>query len=223
MMLRVWMLAAAALVPALLPAQVETQSPAALTGTRFSVGGIAAQQIVQSHVDASSDRLSGLLLGIEGGLVSDRIALRVRYGQGRINPKPGASVDARDEVEGEALFGFRAMPWLTLWAGPSARAYTTPDGDQRWLIWSGRATAHGTLVPGRMQSFLELWGAVSGNVGNPPLKAGGRGANGGLEVRLGDASTLWGRLGYRIESVHADGLRETVESLTLSLMYGVPQ
>ncbi|HTI05247.1 MAG TPA: hypothetical protein VL549_08025 [Gemmatimonadales bacterium] len=204
-------------------AQLQTQSPSPLTGTQFTIGGLAAQQTVQSHVDGSNDRLTGLLLGIEGGLSSDRFALRVRYGQGRVNAKPGTNVAARDEVEGEALLGFRATPWLSLWAGPSARAYTTADGDQRWLIWSGRATARGTLIPGRMQSFIEVWGAVSGNVGNPALKAGGRGSNGGLEVRLGDASTLWGRLGYRIESVHADGLRETVESLTLSLLYGLPQ
>ena len=204
-------------------AQLQTQAPAQLTGRQFMVGGLAAQQTVQSHVDGSNDQLTGLLMGIEGGFISDRFALRVRYGQGRVNPKPGTNVDARDEVEGEALFGFRAMPWLTLWAGPSARAYTTNDGDQRWLVWSGRATARGTLIPGRMQSFIELWGAISGTVGNPTLKAGGRGSNGGLEVRLGEASSLWGRLGYRIESVHATGLRETVESLTLSIFYGLPQ
>ena len=203
-------------------AQLQVQSPAP-TGTQFMVGGLAAQQTVQSHIDSSNDRLGGLLLGIEGAVVSDRITLRVRYGQGRISPKPGTSVAARDEVEGEALLGYRAVPWLTLWAGPSARAYTTPDGDQRWLIWTGRVSAHGTLVPGRLQSFIEVWGAVSGNVGNPPLKAGGRGSNGGLEVRLGDASPMWGRLSYRIESDHANGLRETVESLTLSLIYGLPQ
>jgi hypothetical protein len=97
------------------------------------------------------------------------------------------------------------------------------DTDQRWLIWSGRATARGELLPGRMQTFIELWGAFSGNVSNPSMKAGGRGAMGGLEARLGAASSLWGRLGYRIESAHATGLRETVESLTLSLLYGLPQ
>jgi hypothetical protein len=115
------------------------------------------------------------------------------------------------------------MPWLTLWVGPSARAYTTADGDLRWLTWSGRVTGRGMLLPGRMQTFVELWGVLSGNVGDPPLKAGGRGANGGLEVRLSESSSFWGRLGYRIESTHAEGLRETVESLTLSVIYGIPQ
>jgi hypothetical protein len=97
------------------------------------------------------------------------------------------------------------------------------SSDERWLIWSARATGRGTLLPGRMQTFLELWGAFSGNVGDPPQRVGGRGANGGLEVRLAQSGSVWGRLGYRMESTHAAGLRETVESVTLSVIYGFPQ
>ena len=119
----------------LLPAVASAQ------GVQFTAGGTAAQQIVQSHVDLASDRFSGLVLGAEGGLVSDRFAVRLRYAEGRVNPKSGSTAEARDVVEGEALVGVRAMPWLTLWVGPSARAYTTADGDQRWLTWSGRVTS----------------------------------------------------------------------------------
>jgi hypothetical protein len=202
---------------ALLPVSLHGQ------GMQFTVGGIAAQQTVQSHVDPASDRFGGLVLGAEGALVSDRLMVRLRYGEGRINPKAGSTLEPRDVVEGEALLGLRAMPWLTLWLGPSARAYTTNNGDERWLSWSGRASARGALFPGRMQTFVELWGVLSGNVGDPPIKVSGRGANGGLEMRLGEAASFWGRLGYRIESLHAQGLRETVESLTLSVIYGLPQ
>jgi len=206
------------LAAALLPASARAQR------LQFTVGGTGAQQMVQSHVNGSDDRFAGLLLGGEGSLTSGRFVVRLRYGEGRISPKSGTTADARDVVEGEALVGIQAMPWLTLWAGPSARAYTMGDSDERWMIWSVRATGRGALIPGRMQSFVELWGALSGNVGGQPaLKAGGRGAYGGLEARLGEASALWGRLGYRIESTHADGLRETVESLSLSLIYGLPQ
>jgi hypothetical protein len=190
---------------------------------QFTVAGVASQEIVQSHVDAASDRFTGFVLGGEGALVSDHLVVRVRYGEGRIAPTAGAVPESRDVVEGEALVGFRATPWLTLWGGPSARAYTIGASDERWLIWTARASARGTLLPGRMQTFVELWGVVSGNVGDPPLRAGGRGANGGLEVRLAESAAFWGRLGYRIESTHAAGLRETVESLTLSVMYGLPQ
>jgi hypothetical protein len=189
---------------------------------QLTVAGIVGQEIVQSHVDQVNDRFTGLILGAEGVLVSDRLMVRVRYGEGRVSPSSESGVDPREVVEGEALFGVRATPWLSVWVGPSARAYTMDDGDQRWLVWTGRATARGALIPGRMQTFVELWGALSGSVGNPSIKAGGRGANGGLELRLGDAN-FWGRLGYRIESTHAQTLRETVESVTLSIIYGLPQ
>ena len=189
----------------------------------FTFAGVAGQQIVQSHVDDVSTRLSGAILGAEGVLISDRLMVRVRYGEGQIKPKSGTSAESRDIVMGEALFGVRATQWLSLWVGPSARAHTIGDSDQRWLAWSGRASARGTLLPGRMQTYVELWGVFSGNVGDPPIKAGGRGARGGLEVRFGAQSSFWGRLGYGIESLHAEGLRETAELLTVSIVYGLPQ
>lgn len=207
------LLAAAAFVPGALRAQ----------GLRFTADAFGSPEIVQSHVDAAFNRYVGMLFGGEGNLITDRFVVRLRYAQGRVTAKSDTGVVARDLVEGEALLGVRAMPWLTLWAGPMARAYATPSGDQRWLLWTARASARGTLMPGRMQTYLELWGAASGNVANPAQQAGGRGADVGLEMRIGDQSPLWGRLGYRIDSAHADGLRETVEAVTLSIIYGFPQ
>lgn len=209
-------LAAIACGAMVLPAMLQAQR------IQFTVAGQASQEIVQSHIDATSTRFTGLMLGGEGMLVSDHFLVRVRYAEGRITSKED-SVDPRDVVEGEALVGYRATPWLTLWGGPSARAYTMGDSDERWLIWTGRVAARGSLMPGRMQTFVEVYGAFSGNVGDPPLRAGGRGANGGLEVRLGETGSFWGRLGYRMESAHGGSLRETVESVTLSIIYGLPQ
>lgn len=204
-----------ALVPAVSPAQEQR--------LQFSVGGTAAQQIVQSMIEPARSRFTGTLLGIEGGMVSDHLLLRVRYAEGRVSPKAGSSGDPRDVVEGEALVGFRALPWLTLWGGPSARAYTIGNSDQRWMIWTARASGRGTLLPNRLQSFFELYGAFSGSVGDPALHAGGRGLNGGLEMRLSQTGMFWGRVGYKMESTHAAGLRETVETFSFSLMYGLPQ
>ena len=190
---------------------------------RFTVTGLAGQQLVQSTADDVTNKLSGSIIGFEGVMVGNPFMVRVRYAEGRINPKPESNVDARDVVGGEAMFGMRALPWLSLWVGPSARAYTVGESDQRWLVWWGRATARGTLLPGRMQTYVELGGVLGGSVGNPGIKAGGRMASGGLEMRFGAMSNFWGRLGYGIESLHAAGLRETVEALTLSVIYGLPQ
>ena len=187
--------------------------------------GTVTQEIVQSTSDLSRDRLTGPTFGIEGLLVTNGIWARVRYGQGRVVAKDenGTALFTRDVVDGEALVGLRAMPWLTLWAGPSARAYTLGDKDQRWLFWTAGATGRGTLLPGRLQTFVELWGALTGSITDPPMKAGGRGADAGLEMRFSAVSPVWGRLSYRIESGHAADMRETVEALTVSLIYGQPQ
>jgi len=201
----------------LLPAPIAAQGR-----LQFTFGGTAAQEIVNSRIDPARQRLTGLVLGGEGIVVSDRFMARLRYAQGRVTGDADSGAEPRDLVEGEALLGVRAMPWLTLWAGPSARAYTSGTSDHRWLFWSGRASARGSLFPGRTQTFVELWGALSGNVSSPPMSAGGRGAEAGLEMRLGGQS-LWGRLAYRIESGHAANMRETVEAIALSVLYGPPQ
>lgn len=197
--------------------------PAVGGAQHVNLGVIGAPQIVQSHTDGSSTRLTGTVFGGEGTFVSDRFSIRLRYAQGVVAEKSDTGVDRRQVVEGEALIGLRVTQWLTLWAGPNARAYTIGDADQRWLIWSGRATGRAALLPDRMQTYVELWGALTGSVGNPQQKAGGRGADAGLELRLSSQTPLWGRLGYRIESSHSDGLRETVESITVSVIYGFPQ
>jgi hypothetical protein len=193
------------------------------TQRHFTVGVTAAQQIVQSMIEPSKSRFTGPVLGIEGGMVSDRLQLRVQYLEGRVSPASGTTDSARDVVEGQALVGFRALPWLTLWGGPSARAYTIGSANQRWIIWTVRATGRGTIVPGRVNSFVELYSAFSGSVGDPALPAGGRGLNGGLELRASASGMFWGRLGYRVESARANGLRETVETFSLSFIYGLPQ
>lgn len=192
---------------------------AAQSRMQFSFGATGAQEIVQSRFDSLRERLSGMVLGGEGMVTSGRILVRLRYAQGRVTGGAGSAAAPRDLVEGEALVGLRALPWLTFWAGPHARAYASAGADQRWLFWSGRATARGTILPGRMSSFVELWQALSANVSRPAGSASGRGAEAGLEVRLSGQS-LWGRLSYGIEQGQADAARrETVEVVGVSLSY----
>jgi hypothetical protein len=207
----------AVLLIALLPVGLAAQE----SQSQLTFAGTAAHEIMQTSLDGATQRYTGMILGAEGLLVGRSFVARVRYAQGRVNAKD-VSADPRDLVEGEALVGLRVTPWLTVLAGPRAWAHTTGDADERWLLWTGRVAARGSLIPTRMQTFVEVWGALSGSHSNPAGTAGGRGANAGLEMRLGAVSSFWGRLGYRIESAHAEG-RETVEALTLSIIYGIPQ
>lgn len=183
-----------------------------------SVGATGARQIVRSRLDPTRERLSGLAFAGEGTVTRGRFVARLRYGQGRVTPDTGTLIEARDVAEGEALLGYKARPWLTLWVGPSARSYHgTAFGDQRWLFWSGRVNARGGLFPGRVESFVELWQGFTGSLSRPAASATGRGAEAGLELRLVERP-FWGRLAYRVEQGRVDGgRRETVETLTVTV------
>ena len=178
-----------------------------------SFGAAGAQEIVHSRVGTTNERLSGSLFTGVGLATRGKFVARLRYGQGRVtNDSAG-----RDVVEGEALLGYKPRPWLTLWAGPQARTFVVPgQSDRRWLLWSGRVTARGSLFPDRVESFVELWQGFTGSLNRPAESAGGGGAEAGVEVRLA-RRPFWGRLGYRIEQGRAGTRRETVEAITLTI------
>jgi len=181
----------------------------------FGAGG--AQEIARSRIGTTRERVSGLVFGGEGLATRGRLVARVRYGQGRITNDTAG----RDVAEGEALLGYKARPWLTVGFGPQARTFVVPgQSDRRWLFWSGRVSARGTLFPGRVQTFVELWQGVTGSLSRPAESATGGGAEAGLDLHLA-RHPIWGRLGYRIEQGRSSGAgrRETVEAITLTLGY----
>ena len=190
--------------------------------TRWDVsfGAAGAREIVRSRTRSdTTERLSGLVFTGEAIVTRGRVVGRLRYGQGRVTADTGTGIMPRDLVEGEALVGYKARPWLTLWFGPHARTYRTALGDQRWLFWSARVSARGGLFPGRLESFGELWQGFSGSVSRPAAPVAGRGVEAGLELRLAPRP-FWGRLAYRIEQGRVGGeRRETVEAITLTVGY----
>jgi len=179
----------------------------------FGLGG--GSEIARSRVDTVRERVSGLVLSGEAVATRGRIVARLRYGQGRVTNDTAG----RDVAEGEALLGYKARPWLTVWFGPHARTFVVPgQSDRRWLLWSGRLTARGTLFPERVESFVELWQGVTGSLNRPSASASGGGAEAGLVLRLA-RRPVWGRLAYRVEQgrVSGGGRRETVEAITLTV------
>jgi len=179
----------------------------------FAVGG--GSEIARSRIGTGRERVSGLVLGGEAVATRGRFVARLRYGQGRVTNDTAG----RDVAEGEALLGYNARPWLTVWFGPHARTFVVPgQSDRRWLLWSGRVTAHGMLFPERVESFVELWQGITGSLNRPAESATGGGAEAGLVVRLA-RKPVWGRLAYRIEQGRVSGVsrRETVEAITLTV------
>jgi hypothetical protein len=186
---------------------------AAQSRWQLSFAASGGQEIARSRIGTTRERVSGMVFSGEGAATRGPFALRLRYGQGRVTNDTAG----RDVAEAEALLGYEARPWLTVWFGPQARTFVVPgQSDRRWLLWSGRVTARGTLFPGRVSSFVELWQGVTGNLNRPAESVSGGGAEAGMEVRLA-RRPFWGRLGYRIEQGQAGTRRETVEAITLTI------
>lgn len=181
-----------------------------------SAGLGGTREIVRSRLGTAQVRMTGSLFNGEALVTRGRFTGRLRYGQGRVT----SDTAAHDIVEGEALLGYKARSWLTVWIGPHARTFVAPGfSDRRWLFWSGRVTARGGIFPGRVDSFVELWQGFSGRLNRPASSAGGSGAELGLEVRLA-RHPVWARFAYRIEQARVDdGRRDTVEGLTLTVGY----
>lgn len=179
----------------------------------FGVGG--SSEIARSRIGPTRERVSGTVFSGEAAATRGHVVARLRYGQGRVTNDTAG----RDVAEGEALLGYKARPWLTVWFGPHARTFVVPgQSDRRWLLWSGRVTARGTLFPGRVESFVELWQGFTGSLNRPSEAVTGGGAEAGMEVRLA-RRPFWGRLAYRIEQGRAGTRRETVEAITLTVGY----
>ena len=194
---------------------VVTSTAQAQSRWNVSFGVSGGPEIARSRIGATRERVSGLVLGGEAVVTRGNLVARLRYGQGRVTNDTAG----RDVAEGEALLGYKARPWLTVWFGPHARTFVVPgQSDRRWLLWSGRVTARGTLFPGRVASFVELWQGVTGSLSRPSESASGGGAEAGLDLRLA-RRPVWGRLAYRIEQGRANavGRRETVEAVTLTV------
>jgi len=179
-------------------------------------GAGAAREIVHSRFGSAQTRLTGSLFSGEAIATRGRLIARLRYGQGHVT----GDTTARDVVQGEALVGYTARPWLQLWLGPRARTFAAPGlSDRRWLFWTGGLSARGAIFPGRVDSFAELWQGFSGRLNRPAASASGRGVELGLEATL-PRWPLRLRLSYLIEQARlADGRRDTVEGFALTTGY----
>jgi hypothetical protein len=194
-------------------AQLHAQSRWTVT-----LGAAAAREIVHSRFGSAQTRLSGSLLSGEAVATRGRLVARLRYGQGHVT----GDTAGRDVVQGEALVGYTARPWLQLWLGPRARTFVVPGlSDRRWLFWTGGLSARGAIFPGRVDSFAELWQGFSGRLNRPAATASGRGVELGLEAMLPKRPVRL-RLSYLIEQGRLeDGRRDTVEGFAFAARYSL--
>ncbi len=173
---------------------------------------------VRSAVPSGTDQFSGTAFLGEGTLTVGRLSLDVSYLQGSLDPTGATLGGQRDLVEGTVLLGARPARWLTLQAGPHARAYTLAGGTQRWLFWELRARAATAFVGSAVRGYAELWRAVAADANVPEPFDHAQGGEVGMIVRLARAP-VEARLGYRIDhAVLGGGTRlETVDGVVAGI------
>ena len=166
-----------------------------------------------------SSTLSGTIVGGESRVGVGPVSLDVGYWQGSLTTSSGPASN-EDVVEGQIFLGVSPIHWFTISGGPFARAYTTPGGTERWLMWRIQGRVEDELVPATVKGYAELWFVASSNVNVVQPFTSGRGGNVGL--RLAPASwPVWLTLGYGMEQIRlGSGSRlDTVDRLTFGVGY----
>ena len=195
----------------------------------YAAGALSAQTL-QPAASASvvTSRVRSTVPGVtasgttflgDGSLTLGRVSLGVSYLQGTINPVAGPGTgSSRDLIEGAVRLGVHPTGWLTVSAGPHARAYTLSSGTQRWLFWEVRARAATAFVGSAVRGYTELWRALSGDANVPEAFDHAQGAEAGMVVHLA-RSPLEARVAYRIDNaVLGGGTRvETVDGVVVGV------
>lgn len=193
--------------------------PLAAQGLRFQGADAGLSRVVLLSATADGDqKLSGIVLGGQARTAIGRFVLALAYSQGRLSADSGPAAD-RDLVDGSLLVSAQPVPWLTVQAGPHARAFVSAlGGTERWLFWQVGARAERAVIPGLLLVHTELWLALASSVNVDPGSGRAHGGEVGLTIRA-PGSPLFGRLGYVVDRARlANGVRtETVERVILSV------
>lgn len=200
------------LAPAIAHAQQQTSVVGTLLLTRLD------RELVPVSGNPANESFSGVALGFEGTLPVWRFELDVRYSNGNLSSNiPELDLDI---VEAEVLVGLRPLPWVVLKAGPHARAFKTVRSTERWLFWEIRARVEAGLLTPRLESYLELWGALVGNVNFGQSFGSGRGVEAGL-IYQHQSLPLMGRIGYRIDrgSVSGGSIFDSIQQVLIGVGY----
>ena len=181
----------------------------------FGLDGASTR--VTSTTGAGTARLSGVIIGGGGRIGLGMFSLEGGYRQGSLATDSGAAA-AQDLVEARLLLAVRPVSWLTVLAGPHARAFVAPGGTERWMLFETRVRAEGTVVSPAISTHVELWVGLGGslNVGSGAPSA--RGGEAGITLHL-PRSPVWARLAYAMDRATQSGTANvrTVEDIRVAI------
>src|SRR5207248_10942142 len=165
----------------------------------------------------------GPTFGVQAGLSLAKFTLSAQYLEGRLSTRSGGLPDtlSRDLVEARLLLGVRPVPWLSLGVGPHIRAFVFDTTTVRWVMWQARARAQGALPSTRLETYVELWYALSATVNLPAPVDHVQGGEAGVVLRP-RRSKVWFQLGYRVDGsqLGSGSSSESVEAVSFALGIG---
>jgi len=189
-------------------------------GRAFADGALVRYGSKLGGADAGS--FGGPTFGVQAGVSLDKVTLSATYLEGRLEPRSGSTDTVpRDLVEARLLLGVQPVPWLTLGVGPHVRAFVFDTTTVRWVMWQARARVQGALPSTRLETYVELWYALSAKVNLPEPIDHMQGGEAGVVLRP-RGSAVWFRLAYRVDGAQlaSGGRSESVEAVSFALGIG---
>jgi len=189
-------------------------------GTAFADGAIVRYETKFGGTEEGS--FGGPTFGLQAGLSLAKFTLSAQYLEGRLNPRAGSpDTISRDLVEARLLLGVRPVPWLSLGVGPHIRAFVFDTTTVRWVMWQARARAQGALPSTSLETYVELWYALSATVNLPAPVDHVQGGEAGVVLRP-RRSKVWFQLGYRVDGsqLGSGSSSESVEAVSFALGIG---
>lgn len=184
------------------------------------VDGTVARVHLRASGSGIGEALSGFVAEGRGSVRLGAVALVAAYAQGHLAADSGAAA-GRDLVDGTLLVAARPTPWLTVAAGPHARAYTAAGTTERWVLWEAHARFASPIIVGTLRAHAEGWLALASSVNAAAGAAGAGGAEAGLTM-LVPGTALWARFAYVVDLARMKGgvRTETLEGVILSIGFG---
>lgn len=167
---------------------------------------------------ATTQVLSGPVLGARASVAFRRLQIEGQYGEGSLSPDGIGSTATEEYVDARVIARLRVTPWLSVGGGPHLRAFVTPSGTARW----SRVEVHGRLTSELINDVavlvLDVWYAPAAESNVQGGGSGARGGEAGVFLRVpGTPSAL--HLSYMADrGAYTDGGGEFVEGVRAAIV-----
>lgn len=197
-------------------------APAALVAQSDGPVMIAADVMTARTVRevASTQILSGPVLGARASLAFRRLQIEGQYSEGSLSPDGIGSTATEEYVDARVIARLRVTPWLSVGAGPHLRAFVTPSGTARWARVEVHSRLTSELINDVAVLVLDVWYAPTAESNVQGGGSGARGGEAGVFLRVpGTPSAL--HLSYMADrGTYVEGGGEFVEGVRAAIVLG---